>query len=205
MKEFQPTTKSIERTRRAGERAKGTLQSFLDSSFKAIRAVIAYNKIVDMEGAIPFQELQKLGDFIRKESEGKLSWTDGMLCEIGESGEEFAEGHEGVLFGRELGVDAKAVKGCYFSVDLKNQNFECVVLDGGGSRKYFDDKDKSAKRQYVERFANRRRGSLVFTGRLKDLEKLPLGFTAFLTDTGEKLVIEEVVGYRSVENLTRRK
>lgn len=201
MREFQPTTKSIDRIRREEERAKGTLQSFLDSSFKAIRAAIAYNKIVDMEGAIPFQELQKLGDFIKMESEGKLSWTDGMLCEIGESGQEFAEGHERVLFGKELAEHTQAIKGFWFSFNLNETEFECVVLDGGGSRKYFDDKDKDGRRQYVERFANRRRSSLIFAGRAKDYEKLPLGFTAFLTDTGEKLVIEEIVGYRSVDNI----
>ena len=205
MREFQPTTRSLERTRKAEEGAKGTLQSFLDSNYKAIIAVRAYSKFVDAQRAIPFQELQKLEDFIKKESKGKLSWVDGMLCEIGESGEEFAEGHEGVLFGKELNEDANAIKGCFFSVDLKKTAFEFVVLDHGRSRSYFDKKDKSSRRQYIERFANKRRGSLVFFGKPKDLEKLPLGFTAFLTDTGENLVIEEVVGYRSINNIGRRK
>ena len=160
---------------------------------------------MDAQRAIPFQELQKLEDFIKKESKGKLSWVDGMLCEIGESGEEFAEGHEGVLFGKELNEDANAIKGCFFSVDLKKTAFEFVVLDHGRSRSYFDKKDKSSRRQYIERFANKRRGSLSFVGDVKDYEKLPLGFTAFLTDTGENLVIEEIVGYRSINNIGRRK
>lgn len=197
MKEFQPTAKGVEGLR-AEERAKETLQGFLNSSYKAIRAVIAYQKIIDMQGNIGFDQLGKLEELITRESMGRLHWINGKLCEIGESGEEFAEGHEEVLFGRELGVDVKAVKGCHFSVNLKEQNFEFVVLDGGGSRKYFDDKDKSGKRQYVERFANRRRGSLIFVGDVEDYERLPLGFTAFLTDTGGKLVIEEIVGYRSI-------
>lgn len=204
MREFQPTGKRHEELERAEERVRGTLQEFLDSNYKAVRAMISYNKIIDMQGNIGFQQLEKLENFINIESKGKLQYFSGLLCEIGESGEEFAEGHEEVLFGVELGDDAKAVKGCCFSVDLERQGFECVVLDSGGSRKYFDEKDKSGKRQYVERFANRKRGSLIFIGSSKDFEKLPLGFTAFLKDTGEGLVIEEVVGYRSVENLRFR-
>jgi len=197
MREFQPTSRGLERLQKAEEKARTTLQFFLDSNYKAIRGVIAYNKFVDAEGNIP-EQLEKLENFVKVESKGNLHWTSGVLCEIGESGEEFAEGHEGILFGKELSESARAVKGCYFGVDLKEQNFECVVLDGGGSRKYFDEKDEKERRQYIERFANRRRSSLMFIGSDKDLEKLPLGFTAFLTDTGEKLIIEEIVAYRYI-------
>jgi len=198
MQEFQSRTKSLEKTRRAEEAANITLQEFLDSNYKAVRAMIAYNKIQDAQGNVGYDRLEGLERFIREESKGKLGWFNGFLCEIGESGEEFAEGHEGILFGKELSESARAVKGCYFGVDLKEQNFECVVLDGGGSRKYFDEKDEKERRQYIERFANRRRSSLMFIGSDKDLEKLPLGFTAFLTDTGEKLIIEEIVAYRYI-------
>lgn len=196
MNEFRPTAKNLEKTRRVEERAKTTLQNFIKSNYNAIRAIRSYNKIIDLMGYIDHKQLDELDQFIQAESKGSLRGVSGVLCEIGESGEEFAEGHEGVLFGRELGKNAKAIKGCYFSVLLQKQDFECVVLDHGGSREYFDKKNKDKRRQYVERFANRRRGSLIFIGSPEDFEKLPLGFTAFLTDTGEKLVIEEIVGHR---------
>ena len=196
MGEFQSTGKDLERIRLAEEEARTTLLTFTDSNYKAIRALISHNKIIDAGGDIDIVQLGRLENFIQTESNGQLWGINGVLCEIGESGEEFARGHTGELFVKELGNNSKAVKGCYFSVSLGEQNFECVVLDGGGSRKYFDEKDKTGKRQYVERFANRRRDHSVFAGRAKASGELPLGFTAFLADTGEKLVVEELVGYR---------
>ena len=145
------------------------------------------------------EQLGRLEEFIEKESSGRLRWFDGALCQISDFSEVYE--HETLSFGPEpLAEGIQAVRGFHFRFQLEGKNFECVDLDGGGSRKYFDQKDSDGKREFMRRFAERRRSSAIYMG---DPKNLPFGFTAFITDVGGKFVIEDVVSYRDT-NRSRR-
>lgn len=209
MREFQPIGKSPEELRRAEEGVRKTLQEFLDSNYRAIRAMRAYSQTVYLGKSPASSQLEGLKSFVDTESKGKLRYSDGTLCEIGYSGEAFANSHTAPLFKEDFTGHTRGIRGFWFQFKLETE-FECVVLDDGKSRVYFDEKDKSDRRQYVERFANRRRDAYPFSRvrrGFKIWEKLPLWsplwFTAFLTDTGEQLVIEEIVAYRNIKRLRR--
>jgi len=203
MIEFLRTGKRHEELKRAEEGARGTLQEFLDSNYKAVRAMRAYTQTVYLGQNPASPQLEDLKSFVNRESKGQLECYDGTLCEIGEWGEEFADSHSAVYFGKDRVEHEKAIRGFWFGFNLQETEFECVVLDHGRSRTYFDEKDKSDRRQYVERFANRRRNEWYFKRAFKIWEKLPLWFTAFLTDTGEGLVIEEIVAHRNKQRLKK--
>ena len=212
MREFQPTGKRHEELRIAEEGARRTLQEFLDSNYTPIRAMRAYSQHLYVGEGRASPQLESLKSFIDTESKGKLRYYDGTLCEIGYSGEEFANSHTAPYFekGREFAKYPQAIRGFWLNFNLKETEFECVVLDDGRSRTFFDEKDKNERRRYVERFANRKRDFFPFLPvrrGFKIWKKLPLWsplwFTAFVTDTGEKLVIEELVARRNKQRLRR--
>jgi len=174
----------------AEQKARVELQSFLNKNYQVVRAMRSRNQGGSKGFNIDPEQLRKLEKLIEKESSGRLHWFDGILCEISDFGELV---EHGLRFGSEpLAEGIQAVRGFHFRFKLKGKNFECVDLDGGGSRKYFDQKDSDGKRQFMRRFAERRRSSAIHT----DPKKLPFGFTAFITDVGGKFVIEDVISYR---------
>jgi len=183
----------------AEEKARAELQSFLNKNYHVVRAMRSYNQSLSKGFNIDPQQLGGLEDFIKKESSGRLRWFDGALCQISDLSEVYE--HNALSFASEpLEEGIQAVRGFHFEFQLEGKNFDCVDLDDGGSRKYFDQKDADGKREFIRRFAERRRNSAIYMG---DPKKLPFGFTAFITDVGGKFVIEDVVSYRD-ENPSRK-
>jgi len=183
----------------AEQKAKAELQSFLNINYRVVGAMRARNQSGGKGFNIDPQELGRLEEYIEKESSGRMHWSDGILCEISDFGEVFE--HETLSFGSEpLAEGIQAVRGFHFRFKLEGKNFECVDLDAGESRKYFDQKDSDGKRKFIRRFAERRRSSTIYMG---DPEKLPFAFTAFITDVGGKFVIEDVVSYRDTNSYRR--
>ncbi len=188
---------------REEEKARTHLQSFLGENYKLIRAMRSYRNFIKGYN-IDSEQLEKLENFIKQ---GNLHWFYYSLCEISDFGELYEHDNSSfsnatLSFLRLQPCQPQAVRGFHFGFQLEGNNFECVDLDGGGSRNYFDQKDADNKRKFIKRFTDRRRSSTIYMG---DPKKLPLGFTAFITDDGEKFVIEDIVSYQDRTPPSRRK
>lgn len=179
----------------AEQAAGASLGIFLGKNHRAIRAMRSYNQHLALKEQD--KELEEIEKTIEQESKGELHWLNGNLCEISDTGQTIL--YHGEFF--PPGEEERSVRGFRFNFQIDGVAFECVDLDGGRSRKYFDTKDKEGKRKFIKRFAERNGGRLL----VADPEKLPLAFTAFIRDTGQGFVIEEIVGYRSFPPRPRKK
>ncbi len=173
------------------QEAKKILEGFLERNRDAIHGLRSFCQILD--GGFRFDDSQTdwLKRLIQERSSDSLKWTNGLLCQIGnkweifqhERGEEQMEWKEGV----------GAVRGLYFHFQTNGFYFECVDLDAGQSRKYFDSMTDGQKSNFIGRFANRNRGFGKFFG---DSKILPLAFSAFITENNKSYLVEKIVPYR---------
>ena len=171
--------------------AKRRLDIFLRDNYQAIRALRSYHQIIDSRANIGTGQMEALKVSIARLSHRKLRWNDGALCIIFDKWDHFK--HTGGRFSAPLGEEVEAVKGFWFPFRLVGNLFDCVGLDDGKSRQYFDEKSIEEKRIFVESFAERRRNAVVYDG---DAEKLPFRFAAFLTDISGSFIVDELVAYR---------
>lgn len=189
MSEKQPRSEA--KLIQAEQKARLPLQSFLDENYRSIRMLRSYYQhLPHFKKQNRMEELRELEKGIEKGSKGKLHWFDGGLCEISDTGQNLQYHDE---FFPKFGEKVKSIRGFHFNFLIGNTGFECVDLDGGRSRQYFDGKNGKEKREFLRRFAERTGDSLT----LAYPERLPLAFTAFITDTGRAFAIEELVAYRS--------
>lgn len=133
----------------------GTIEHFLITRQSAIHALRSY---------VTQQEKRELSDFevegfydrVKEASFGSLSLSSGSLCEVNET--TFLPGHDlrqGLtLF--EPGSEPSGVRAFNFVFNTKWKKYDCLVLDSGRSRKYYDDLAKSDKQHaFTQAFANK--------------------------------------------------
>ena len=192
------------RDRGCEERVKPKLQEFINQNYRAIRAGRALAQAWDGQIKLDQEQIKELQDFIESSSEGQLKWWDGfLLCEIGDNGEEFQ--HHGRYWGNELLDGERAVKGFWFHFYLGNTHFECVDLDFGRSREYWDSMDERAKTTFIRRFAYRHlsEGDLNphNPDQVIDHWSRPNSFTAFISDNGESFKIEKMIATKPLKGI----
>jgi hypothetical protein len=178
------------------QKARFTLQTFLDENRLAIRAMRSYHQIPDSGIVVSLDQMKTLEKAIKEESHEALYWFGGCFCTIGDN--DTISGQDNNQFlGLSEGEKVKVVKGFSFNFNIGRRHFECVDLDFGLSRQYFDKKSPQEKKDFVRKFAERENGSSSIP--LEDLKNLPLGFAAFINDDGKKFRIEEFVPYRDCD------
>ena len=178
--------------------AMGMIQTFLGANYGAIRTMRALaNMRQRYDLPLNFDEMR---EGIARVSNGALEAYQGALCVIGEHRDVLQE-HDGeaINFGGDL-QPKSAVRGFWFYFEHAGLFFECVDLDGGLSRAYFDRKSHAEKRRFVARFGCRRQaGEDIHPASLEALVKdtsRTSEFVAFIGDTGGAFEIETVVGLR---------
>lgn len=172
-----------------------SLQGFLDRNHRPIGAIRTLAQIRDGQFEVEPEDEEGLKNFVTKESNGQLKWWHGSLCIIYDYAEIFQ--HSGVYFGEGLKRGIKAVRGLWFDFELVGKYFECVVLDHGYSREYFDNMTRKRRRQFIGRFVYRDLGEAAeCPGRL---HPEPIGAVVFSTDTGKGFKIEEIVARRGLK------
>lgn len=166
---------------------------FVNCNHLAIRALRSYCQAIDgSRYKISLEEIQELKEQISLLSQDRLRYYDGALCQISDWTEIFQ--HQGQFLGEELPNGMSAVRGFYFRCILPNirRHVECVQLDEGGSRSYFDTKLPEDQFKFIDRFAKRRRDELVFN----HSPQLPPGYTAFIREKKlGRYIIEGVSSY----------
>jgi hypothetical protein len=177
-----------------------TMQTFLNTHYNAIRTMRALANLRQRYDLPPdFDEMRKEVDRL---SNGALRVYQGALCVIGEHLDILQE-HDGenVNFRGDL-QPANAVRGFWFYFEHAGLFFECVDLDAGLSRAYFDGKSDAEKRRFVARFGyTRQTGEDIHPALLKELVKdtsRTSNFIAFISDTGSGFKIETVVGLKRI-------
>ena len=181
------------------------IQNFLDRYYKAIKAGRAFAQVIDGQYQIDEEQMKELTDIIENESDKKLNKYELALCEIDANGQVFQ--HHGAYFGNELNNGERAIKGFWFDFDLGTIFSECVVLDFGRSRNYWDQMSRSEKRKFLRRFAYRSFEELDLDQHNPDYfinrRAKPLGYTVFISDTGVQFEIEMIATVRPVKTVYR--
>lgn len=179
------------------------LESFLNQNYRAIRAMRSLAQIWDGQFDLDPEQIEELKAFVKEESNGNLDHQRGLLCEIWDDGEEFQ--HHGAYFGNELKDGVAAIKGFRFVFALDGRFFECVGLDDGKSRAYFDSMSEKEKYQFVKRFAYKNAAEMDIPpwdiDWALDFKSPPVGFCAFISDEEGKFKIEKVVAKRAFKFL----
>lgn len=180
---------------KAERAALAPLQEYLDRNYKALKMARVYRQAGEGVFNLSLDQYKLLRRKILEESNEEVNWWRPSLCEIWEIGQEFQ--HESSHLLGELPADTALVRGFWFNFASNGFYFECVDLDDGNSRKYFDFKSNGAKRRFMKRFAYR---NFVHhdilpdeAERWVDKTKNPKGFIAFISDTGNSFLIEHIV------------
>jgi len=174
----------------SGKEAKKLLNNFLQKNRDAVHALRSFCQILDGGFRFDDSRIDFLKELIQEKSSGSLNWTDGLLCQIGNKWEIFQ--HERGEEQMEWNKGINAIRGFWFHFQVNGYYFECVDLDAGQSREYFDSMTQEQKSDFISRFANRDRGLGQFLG---DPKYLPLAFTAFITDESKDYLIEKIIPY----------
>lgn len=189
----------IKNTERGERRAKLLLQTCLNRNLLAIKSLRSYTQFRESGTNIGHDQMMELEQFIKKKSGNRWECFNGMFCTISDTDEVFTQDN-GQFLGIGSKEDVKVIKGFYFRTNLIGCNFECIDLDFGLSRRYYDQKSPAEQEKFMRRFAERQKGSDVFPEEY--FYPLPLGFTAFISDQGNKFTIERMVSYQDTSRAT---
>lgn len=159
-----------------------SLQDYLDKNYKLIKALRARAQFLDVGNLDMIREVTKEID---KMVLPELTLTH-FLCEISDT--HTIEEHNPVNFD-----PTKSVRGFYLQdmVSLGDRllSFGLLDLDGGLSRKFFDDKDEDEKKAFMKRILNR---SSVVGGPNGPEGYLPPHAITFISDQGGSYKIERM-------------
>ena len=161
---------------------KPRLEGFLNQNIKAIRALRSYNQIIEGNCSISSSDMKLLENTVEKESDGLLSVDHGRMIAIGDNWQKFS--HESIQVSSIDALKQRAMKGMFFNFILDGLLIECVDLDGGNSRKYFDMINQEQKQQFINRFAYRELHRYLHPNSVKDWIDWvfdPIGFVAFIS------------------------
>lgn len=163
------------------------LEQFLVDCRSGILPLRSYRQIRE-SGSLVFEEGQEesLKRQIIEKSEGKLKPESGKLCEIEDYGiPQFR--HHGKTFDTGLEEGARVVRGFFFLIILDDScpyPCECMVLDNGISREFYDKMTPIERKSFVKRVARRYRGFICLYP--SDI----CGFTAFINDTPDGFTVD---------------
>lgn len=179
--------------RKLEQLARPPLQEFLDEHYKLIKMMRVLMQCAEGIVQLEPSDFEALRSEIEKNSPEGFSWYGVSLCEIGEYYVEFQ--HESSALASKVRDNPPFIRGFYFPFKHNGTQYKCVDLDGGASRSYFDNKDESQKRKFIEQFSYHSiAGSLDIhpsdAYRFLDKKRSPIGYTVFLSDTGESFTID---------------
>lgn len=165
------------------EQAKVALQAYLDKNYRLIRAMRANKQFYAQGNLDGVVETRK---FIESNRPSYEHEPFSKLCAILEAG--ILLPHDRSHFNPN-----DTVRGFYFetAIGLEDNRalfIGCVDLDGGLSRKYFDDKSPKEKQDYMAKILQ---NPLTLVEDKPRRQKPPVGI-AFITDRGGKFEIEDL-------------
>ena len=189
------------------EVAKAQMLEFINRKYDAIRALRAQVQFRAAGTTLDPEQVKALEERINTDLAGQDGRLHARLCVIEDWIVNYGHSRLGRLAG---GQDsAKAVGGFWFWFNIDGQYYECVELDAGLARSYYDVMNTVAKRTFLERYAYRDRiGRQLHTGNLlapADIarhidSKMPIEFfTAFISDVGDEFKIEDLVVRRELK------
>lgn len=171
--------------------AKASLQNFLDLHRPLIAAMRSSEQILDGRFRISLEQREELWQFIDgyKERLGRamvMVWNS-HLCKIWDDSSAFWHAnYEGSRF--DFTYDSPgAVRGFRFLTMIGGIDFNCLVLDGGKSREYFDTKDESDQAAFMKRYALNDREYV------RDYNQFPLKYVAVISDTIDGYKVDKIV------------
>lgn len=163
------------------------LQMFLKENFRALGALRSHRQIFDSRHfRIDFDILGTLAKEIADNSGGVLSWADGELCSISVEKEWFS--HD--ILDNPEASGANILRGLWFCFQDMNYEFECVEIDPGISLDFFERMEESERTKFMERFAKRRRNSVIVLHPRK-----VVGFVAFVHRRTDDYEIKAIVPF----------
>lgn len=155
------------------EAAEQILLGLLSRKRQAINALRSFHQFAWTMEPGPLR--RQLSDELRTVIEGdELSVFNGNLCEFSDT---FWNEKHSLYSNPEQTRDS--LRGFQFLIEADGLSFECIFLDAGGSRKYFEQLSVQEQRKYVEDFAKKRqqrKGIGAYKAR-----KIQ-GFTAFVDE-----------------------
>lgn len=190
------------------EDVKPLLTTFLNKNYPSIRALRAKVQFDNAGTKLSQEDKDKLRKAI-KTGFAEQPYPKASLCVIDERTATF-QGHArwGKLK-KDTGTE-NAISGFWFATQLSGIHFECVILDDGQSRQYFDLINQEEKREFVKKFAYRDKvGYLLKIGAQMAPDNInqyinseqPIEYyTAFVTQSPDQsLSVETLVARRSLE------